>query len=62
MVVFDEKQHRCRLCGNYYSDSDMSGNTTLHETQEMKMLLLLISAKCLIHLLRRVYMLRLEKS
>lgn len=24
MVVFDEKQHRCRLCGNYYSDSDMS--------------------------------------
>ena len=23
MAVFDEKQHRCRLCGNYYSDSDM---------------------------------------
>ena len=24
MAVFDEKQHRCRLCGNNYSDSDMS--------------------------------------
>lgn len=24
MAAFDEKQHRCRLCGNFYSDSDMS--------------------------------------
>ena len=44
MAILGEKRHRCRLFGNYYSDSDMSEENYPIQIQKMKMLLLLMAS------------------
>ena len=62
MTASTEKQCKCRLCGDYFSDSEMSEEHYPARNTGMKILLPSILVRCLIHSSQKMYMLRLDKS
>ena len=62
MTASTEKQCKCRLCGDYFSDSEMSEEHYPARNTGNEDIVAVDLGKMLIHSSQKMYMLRLDKS